>query len=189
MHISPKILQDIQNLPRPAIIALSGFGGAGKSTAAAALHATLNAPVISVDSFWKDTGLHNYSMWEIVDYKRLEDEILVPFIKNVNPIPYGDFDHTQNTVTQTTQVSHDGLLIVEGVGLLRPELLKYFAYTIWVDIPLEEAMARGKKRDREEYNAPKDELWDGIWKENDKLFFETYRPDLTANAIIQNTSL
>ncbi|TSC61399.1 MAG: hypothetical protein Athens041674_789 [Parcubacteria group bacterium Athens0416_74] len=85
------------------------------------------------------------------------------------------------------EVPSTNTLIIEGVGLFRPELMKYFAYTIWVDCPLEEAVARGKKRDKDEHHNPQDELWDGIWKKNDIEYFDTYKPNEIADVIISNT--
>lgn len=64
--------------------------------------------------------------------------------------------------------------------------MHYFSYTIWMDCPVEEATARGKKRDREDYHSPQDELWDGIWKENDVQYDEMYKPREMADVIVSN---
>jgi hypothetical protein len=52
---------------------------------------------------------------------------------------------------------------------------------------LEEAISRGKKRDREEYQNPNDECWDGTWKKNDLEYYAVFEPDKKADIVISNT--
>lgn len=188
MQIDQKITERIKSLHRPAVIAISGFGGAGKSTFASFLSEVLGAPVVGVDSFMKDRTLSEYSLWEVMDFRRLEREVLAPFSRSENPLHYGHFDWFANKILETRVLQHQGILVVEGVGLFRPELLKYFSYKIWIDCPIEEATARGMKRDREEYINPQDEMWGGIWKQNDLEYFEKFAPKQATNIIVDNSS-
>src|SRR3989344_2069027 len=183
MEVSKKIFEKIKSLPTPSIVAVSGFGGSGKSTYSNLLGAALGAPVVSVDSFAKDRLDSGQHRWESMDFKRLESEVLVPFIEGQNPIRHGHYDWAVNGIIKAMDVSHSGQIIVEGVGLFRLGLLKYFSYKIWMGVPLEEVTTRGKKRDREIYNNPHDEKWDGIWKQNDLEYFETYQPQEQADLI------
>ncbi len=187
MIIPEKIISQILDLPRPVLIGISGFGGAGKSSFAKALGVAINAPVIGVDSFQKDGAFDTeYSFWEIMDFARLEKEVLQPSRDNQKVIQYGHFNVPSKSISETREIENSGKIIIEGVGLFRPELLKYFDYKIWVDCPLEESIARGKKRDREEYNNPTDEQWEGIWKKNDEEYFETFRPREKADIVFKN---
>lgn len=187
MHISEDIIKKISSLSRPTIVGISGFGGSGKSTAAKQLGSKLNAPVVGVDSFQqKGAFTTRFSLWNIMDFARLESEVLQPFSKGLR-VSYKHFDAEKEVLLNTVNIESDGILIVEGVGLFRPELLKYFSYKIWVNIPLETAIARGKKRDREEYGNPTDELWDGVWKDNDLEYVEQYKPKEIADVIIDNS--
>lgn len=187
MKIPENIISEIHSLKRPIIIGVSGFGGAGKSSFAKELGIVINAPVIGVDSFQKDGAFDTeYKLWEIMDFARLEKEVLQPFRDNQKVIQYGHFNVPSKSISETREVENRGKIIIEGVGLFRPELLKYFDYRIWVDCPLEEATERGKKRDREEYNNPTDEQWDGIWKKNDEEYFETFNPREKADITFQN---
>ncbi len=183
----PQILEKVESLPAPRLIAISGFGGSGKSTLAKKLGEAIGAPVVGVDSFQKDGVFDtDFSMWEIMDFARLEREVLAPFMRKEEVISYGHFDTNSKAISETIELKNNGTIIVEGVGLFRPELMKYFTYTMWVDCPLETAIARGKKRDREEYNNPVDELWDGIWKANDEQCFAAYKPKDSASLIVVN---
>ena len=62
--------------------------------------------------------------------------------------------------------------------------MKYFNYTIWIDCPIEVAIARGKRRDREDYGISQDENWDGIWRNNDLQYFKRFLPKESADYIL-----
>ncbi len=186
MQIPQELITQIKAIPTPLIIGISGFGGSGKSTAANALAEILHAPVICVDQFGINRNIENYTHWKGMDFERLEKEILIPFTQGQNPLNYGQWEHHANKIIKTSEISHAGILIIEGVGLFRPELLKYFAYKIWIDCPQEVANARGKKRDREVHKNPQDEKWDGDWKRNDEEYFNTHKPKDVADFILQN---
>jgi uridine kinase len=190
MYLPPDLILKLKSLKTPAIIAISGFGGSGKSLLAKSLGMVLSAPVISIDSFMKPGAFNTvYNLWEIMDFSRLEDEVLKPFFNKEGVITYGHFEPKLNKISQTIEVKNNGLLMVEGVGLFRTNLLPYFTYTIWIDCPIELAIARGKKRDREEYGSPTDELWDGLWKKNDLEFYRKFRPLEIANYVVDGTKV
>jgi uridine kinase len=185
-EISEELLISIKNLPKPTLVGISGFGGSGKSSVAHKLSEAWDAPVVGVDSFQKKGAFDTaFSLWEIMDYARLEREVLEPFFRGAD-IRYGHFDASKGAISRMIEMKNTGMLIIEGVGLFRPELMKYFSYKIWVDVPIEVAIARGKKRDREEYGNPTDKLWDGVWKENDLEYYRKLRPDESADMIIKN---
>jgi uridine kinase len=189
MDISPEIVVHIKSLKIPLIVGVSGFGGAGKSTFANALGTILGAPVIGVDNFMKDRTLKNYSLWEAMDYARLKREVLETFVAGRNPLHYGHYGWGPNAIIETKDVPHRGIIIVEGVGLFRPEINQYLGYKIWIDCPVEEGIKRGKKRDRDEYHNPQDEQWDGIWKKNDVDYFEKYKPKEVVDLIFSNLDI
>ena len=146
----------------------------------------IHAPVICVDQFSIDRTIEDYSHWKGMGWERLEKEILIPLSQGANLLSYGHYDHGANAVVKTVEVPHSGLIIVEGVGLFRPEILKYLQYTIWMDVPQEISNARGKKRDREVHNNPQDEKWDGHWKRNDEEYFKDFKPREQADLILNN---
>jgi len=188
MNLTQEVIEKLKSLKTPYIIAVSGFGGSGKTSYADLLAKELNAPVISIDSFTQgEENVKDYSLWELVDFKRFEKEVLIPFTEGENPIYYSKFDWENNVIMNPEQVNHKGILIVEGVGLLRSELMKYFAFTVWIDCPINEAARRGKNRDREVWHNPKDELWEGIWKKNDLEYFERFKPKENVNLVVDNS--
>lgn len=185
MVINKNIFDKINSLQHPILIGVSGFGGSGKTTFANQLGNKLNAPVISIDSFNK--GITEYSNWELMDFNRLEEEVLIPFTSGKTPISYTHYDGGKERTSKEIMVTPQGILIVEGVGLIRPDLMKYFSYTIWIDCPIDEATRRGKKRDREVWNNPKDEQWEGIWKKNDVEYYQNFEPQTKVDLVINNS--
>jgi uridine kinase len=186
MEIPKKIVDVVKNLEAPSIIAVSGFGGAGKSTFSDLLGEMTNIPVIRLDSFAQDRLENNPVLWDSMDFDRLEKEVLIPFSNQDEWIKYGNYHWGENRITKTNVVENKGKLIIEGVGLLRPRLNNYFAYKIWVDVPKDESVRRGKKRDREIHNIERDKNWDGIWMVNDTEYFDTFKPKEVADYIFVN---
>lgn len=188
MEIESNLIDKLRSLPKPTLIAISGFGGSGKTTIANRIGEILNSSVIGVDSFQTKGAFNtNFSLWKIMDFARLENEVLKPFSQGNRIINYGHFDAKNELIFETRQMKNDGLLIVEGVGLFRPELNEYFSFKIWVECPIEQAIERGKKRDREEYGNPTDERWDGVWKNNDLEYYEMFQPHKLADSIVLNS--
>lgn len=188
MNIPQELTTKLKSLPTPTIIAISGFGGSGKSSLANSIGTILNAPVVSIDSFMKPGAFDtDYNLWEIMDFSRFEKEVLKPFSENKS-VTYGHFDPKLNKISKTIEVKNNNLIIVEGVGIFRPNLLNYFSYKIWIDCPIDIAIVRGKKRDREEYGNPTDELWDGLWTRNDLEFYEKFKPQEIADYIVDGTN-
>lgn len=164
MHIPQDVIDEIKSNPSIKIIGISGFGGAGKSTAAALLADECNAKLVGIDSYQKSDEYYEYSYWEVMDYEKMKNEVIVPFLN-------------QNSEEK---------LIIEGVGLFRPGLVDYFDYTIWVDVPLDEADSRGQKRDKEFYKNLHPQKFYDLWRENDKQCFEQYKPTQIADYILTN---
>jgi len=63
--------------------------------------------------------------------------------------------------------------------------MKYFSYTIWIECPIEIAIERGKKRDRNMYGVSQDEKWDGIWRDNEMQCYREFDPMENAERVIK----
>ena len=174
--INKEMMNNISTLEKPAIIGISGFGESGKSTLAKDLANQLKTTYIGIDSFFKSKDHSEYQLWDIFDFKRLEIEVLKPYLSGDLNISYGEFDWEKNKVLSKSVIITNGLLIIEGVGIFRPEIREYFSCPIWIDCPLDVATERGKRRDKEEYGISQDENWDGIWKRNDIQCFNEFSP-------------
>ncbi len=177
-------IDTLNKLKKPAIIGISGFGGSGKSTFARQLAKEIHADIIGLDSFCTSNSSVDFELWNIMDFNRLKNEVLEPYVAGNKTITFGEFDWVKNEVSGSSTIAAKDYLIIEGVGLLRPELLKYFSFTIWIDCPIEVAISRGKQRDRNEYGVIQDDKWDGVWKENDLQCYKEYSPLETADFVL-----
>ncbi len=183
----PETLKDrIALLPIPYIVAISGFGGAGKTTFASALGNAIGIPVIGIDSFITDRTRDSYRFWNLIDFNRFKTEVLLPFFTK-KPVRYGHYDWEANEILEMRELPSAKGIIVEGVGLFRPALLDCFSLSIWLECPIETAMSRGMKRDREVYHNPQDEAWRGIWRRNDEECYREFDPAKAADIIVDNT--
>jgi uridine kinase len=184
------LLTNIQSLPlpdvRPLIIAISGFGGSGKTTLASKLKDNLaDAEMVCIDSFSNHEWRRNAD-WGNFDRARFAREILKPAHANDFPLSYAHVPWPGHVADLAVKVPKVKYLIVEGCSIFHPDLLQYYDYKIWVDCPLEEATKRAMWRDRYVHKNEQDYYWQNIWMPNDRDFYEKYRPDQAADIAIDS---
>jgi uridine kinase len=170
------------------IVAVSGFGGAGKSTLAVALRDRIDGAVVAgSDEFHTNFALGRSADWACVDRARMIEQLLDPF-RLRGEIRYQRYDwHTNEPGEWRTTSGGARCLIVEGVGILHPDLLPFFDLTVWVDVPPADAMARAVQRNLLQGAGPEDaELWRTVWAPNDRDFFAKHRPRERADLVYVN---
>jgi len=181
-----EIIKKIAEGKKHFVIALAGFGGAGKSTVANKLSNTLeNAVVIPLDQFIINRLLDRSADWDGFDWARVIEQVLKPVQDGSEIITFGICDWQQNKIIEEKTLELPKYIIIEGCGLIREQLKKYFDFSIWIDIPLEVAYERGSTRDREEYKVDHDKLWKERWTPNDKDYFEKYQPAVNADFLLK----
>lgn len=178
----------VRDLPGArVVVAVSGFGGAGKSTLGVALRDSVDdAFVAGSDEFHTNYALGRSADWACVDRDRMQRQLLVPFRED-GTIRYQGYDWTTNAPGDWRTRGGVRILIVEGVGILHPDLLPLFDLTVWVDTPPEVATARAINRNVLQGSGPEDaELWRTVWAPNDVDFFAKHRPREIADLIYAN---
>lgn len=188
--MQPSILRTIKQLPipagRPLIIAISGFGGSGKTTLANQLKTGLKGEAVSIDSFSTHERRRSAN-WDNFDRKRFTREVLLPARGGIFPLVYVH-EAWPGEPGATIKIPRTDYLIVEGCSIFHPDLLGYYDYKIWVNCPLEEATERGMWRDRHVHKNEQDYYWRNIWMPNEQDFLEKYQPDKAADVTF-NTML
>src|SRR5579863_3054482 len=157
-----EVLTAIQKLKRPKaqplIIAISGFGGSGKTTLAAKLKEALgNAQIVSIDSF-STHEWHRSADWDNFDRERFTREVLEPTRANNFPLSFVHEPWPGNP-EETITIPTAGYLIVEGCSIFHPDLLEYYDLKIWINCPLETATKRAMWRDRYVHMNEMDYYW------------------------------
>jgi lincosamide nucleotidyltransferase A/C/D/E len=174
---------------RPLIIAVSGFGGSGKTTLANFLKTQFRGGVglVCIDSFSNHEWRRNAD-WDNFDRDRFAKEILRPARANKFPLKYVHEPWPGEVADEATEVPQVQYLIVEGCSIFHPDLVKYYDFKVWADCPLGEATERGMWRDRHIHKNEHDDEWQNIWMPNECDFLEKYQPNEVADMIVDTSS-
>ncbi|CAL9577822.1 hypothetical protein SUDANB6_05002 [Streptomyces sp. enrichment culture] len=141
------------------LIGVDGHAGSGKSTFAGRLARALGgAPVLHLD----DIASHD----ELFDWTgRLLDQVVAPFTRG-EAARYAPYDWRARRFGPPRVLPPAPAVLVEGVGAGRRALRPHLALLLWMDLPCEEAWARGRARDGEEQR----EFWEG-WTRAERRHF------------------
>ncbi len=189
-------MQTIQDLQprddRPIFVAISGFGGSGKSTLAKEISSKLpSSTVIPIDDFIIGARTERSGDWQTFDRTRLRNDVIEPahIGKVLKYQKYNSGDWVNNKGGALVEVTIGQVVIIEGCGILHPDLLPYYDCSAWINLSQERALESAKKRDANETELFGDDdterLWDEVWGPNDREFFATFRPDLRATVLVE----
>jgi uridine kinase len=125
------------------VIAVDGYGGAGKSVLAAQLALILEAPVVHTDDF---ASWDSQFEWRA----RLLSEVLEPIARG-EEARYRRYDWDARELAEwLTLPVRPPHLIVEGVSSSRREFDPFLALRIWVEASADTRLRRGLERDGDE---------------------------------------
>ena len=155
----------LESSDRSLVIAISGYGGSGKSTFARQLSEAIpGSVVVGVDQYYvKERDILDDD-WNAFDRSKMRAEI-----------------------DRLLLVPTASLVICEGVGIFHPDTVDRFSVRIWVDTDLETATLRGMKRDREEQGNDNDHLWREIWEPVERRFEAKHNPKAKADYLLRFT--
>jgi uridine kinase len=190
--------------PHPVRVAIDGVDAAGKTILAAELAGAVEAcgrPVIraSIDGFHRSRAERQrrgpYSpegyYHDSYDYGALRATLLLPLG------PGGDrryrlavFDYrTDSPVEAPTGVApDDGVLLVDGIFLLRPELVHLWDYRVFVEVDFAVTLQRAINRDLELFGsiAAVEERYTRRYIPGQWLYLAEARPRERADVIVEN---
>ena len=162
-HSLLQVIRDrIESSDRSIVVAISGYGGSGKSTFAREMSEAIpGSVVVGVDQYYvKEKDILDED-WNAFDRSRMRAEIC-----------------------RLLSDSSVRLAICEGVGIFHPDTVDCFSVRIWVDTDLETATLRGMKRDREEQGNDHDHLWREIWEPVERRFETKHDPKAKADYLV-----
>lgn len=194
-------------LPHPIRVAVDGVDAAGKSTLATELVeplTRLGRHVIraSIDGFHRPRS-ERYQRGELspqgyysdsFDYEALKLHLLRPLGPR-GSLRYraAVFDHRSDmAVSQPSQLAPaNAILLFDGIFLMRPEIDPYWDARVYVRVPLQIAMERGVERDSGQGTAAPQlrHRYETRYAPAQRFYLETVRPEQTADAVVDNSTL
>lgn len=171
------------------VVAIDGAGGSGKSTLAAAVAGRLDGSVVvHVDDFYRpmpdrererldaEQGYHRYFDWE-----RLRDQVLIPLRDQDADavVRYQSYDWATGRLGAWHEIAPGSLVIVEGVYAARPELARYYHFTVYVDTPRDTCLRRVRAR------GENPEEWIGRWRAAEDHYLRTTWPQTRAGLLVR----
>ncbi|MEU6178345.1 uridine kinase family protein [Streptomyces coeruleorubidus] len=132
------------------LVGVDGHAGSGKTTFAEQLAVALGgAPVLRLDDIATHDELFGWT-------GRLLDQVIEP-LTHGRTAHYAPYDWRARRFGPPRTLPPAPVVLVEGVGAGRRALRPHLALLLWMELPREEAWARGRSRDGEEQR----EFWNG----------------------------
>ncbi|MBU1111097.1 cytidylate kinase family protein [Patescibacteria group bacterium] len=205
IFLSEQILQIKQE--KPVLVVIDGVDASGKTTLAEELAEYLlkiqDREIIraSIDGFHNSEkrrylkgpdspeGYYNDSF----NYPALVKNLLDPLKSGGAGYKTAIFDYRTNTEVDAPALNatSGAILIMEGVFMLRPEIVKYWDLKIFVDVDFTVTVPRAVKRSAEKNHIGSEEeirrKYDQRYIPGQKLYLDEAKPKEVADIVIDNT--
>jgi uridine kinase len=157
------------------LVAIDGFGGAGKSTFAAQLAEHLGVEVVHTDDF---------ASWEVPLewWPRLLEEVLSPLVVG-DPARFQRYDWDARALAEWHEIEPSGIVLVEGVSSSRDEFRPYLSYAVWIDTPRDVRLRRGLERD----GVDAADQW-ANWMADEDAWAAAQLPQFRTNVVVTGMS-
>lgn len=184
---------------RRALVAIDGVDGSGKTTFANALSKSisnrstvqihlddfLNPPAIrhrrgrhSPEGFWFDS----------YDYEALWRDVIEPLLPSgTGAYRAASFDPSQDKAVQpaTQQCTTDAVVIIEGLFLHRDEVVDFWDFSLFLDVPFNETARRMAIRDGSDADPEHPSMRRYVGGQ--RMYFTVVRPWERADLVIDNS--
>jgi len=112
------------------------------------------------------------------DHERLAREVLRP-LRRAEPARYQRYDWQNNVLGDWVEIPAEGVIVVEGVYMLRPQLREFWDLSIFVDTPwpirLERQISRGENTEADIR----------LWTDAEKYYEQAIQPASRADLVVQ----
>jgi uridine kinase len=167
------------------LVCIDGFGGSGKSALTGIIREVAEVSgVVAGDDFYgpEDDDWARFSPHEgyerFFDHQRLAREVLRPLSQGAHT-RYQRYDWQNNKLGAWRELRAEGVVVVEGVYMLRPPLRKFWDLSIFVDTPwpvrLERQVSRGENSE--------DDI--RVWTDAEKYYERTVDPASSADLVLK----
>jgi uridine kinase len=159
-------IRDLLHTKEFVLIAIDGYGGAGKTTLARQIQKEFaESQIITLDDFATDTTSG-------ADRTRFLAQVLRPLSQN-QPARYQRYSWKERALTDRVEVPARGLVIVEGVSVIGVDFASYYDLRIWINCSLELAQQRLRERERAAGREFSLENWFNVWEKEDEDYGRT----------------
>ncbi|WP_341924350.1 hypothetical protein [Nocardioides psychrotolerans] len=185
--VRDRVARLLTGAERPPVVAISGHGGAGKSTLAAGLMTDLGGTpeqVIRTDCFFAAGAGPGSGLFDLHDWPVLLD--LLGRLRATTPerrltYPVRAYGGAQ----RTCDVPMPLVVVVEGIRLIRPETLPLVDLAVWIDLSPELAGRRAVDRNRDQGDSDDElDLWRRKWIPEGHDYARLVRPEALAHVVV-----
>lgn len=172
-------------LERPALIAIDGRCGSGK-TGFAALTGVLacSGDVVHMDDFYLPPDRRAENWMDVpagnMDLGRFREEVLIP-IERGQETSYRPYDCRTGLLKEPVEL-REPLTIVEGTYSQHPSLARYYDYKIFLTCEREEQTRRLRAREGEYYPT-----FDRVWRTLEERYFAACGVEAAADLAVDTT--
>ncbi len=140
----------------------------------------LDNQIIRIDGLYAKNYLQVEDLYGLHDWSALID--LLSHIRSNDRLRY--LKRNDKEFETIVDVSKPRVVLVEGIRLIRAELLPLVDISVWIDCPIEFATDRAKERNRQQGDSDDEiALWDTRWVPEARLYLEQAAPDRIASFI------
>ena len=168
---------------RCVLVAIDGGAGAGKSTFARrlrnALGAGIDCAMVHLDHFFRTRRQRGSRLARVedTDWQRLRDEVIRP-LRAGRTARFLLYDWALDRLDGWQTVQPAGVVIVDGVSVLRRELAGCFDLAIWLSCPREKRIERLAGRG----DTPPEEI--AYWLPSEAAYVAAHAPRQRAHLVV-----
>ena len=186
-ELRTRVTNLMTSMERSPVVAISGHGGAGKSTLAARLMTDLGMKpeeAVKTDRLYAAGAGPESGLFQLHDWPALID-LLHRLRATPSPQRLVYPVRTYEGAERTYDAPMPPVVIVEGIRLLRPETMPLLDLAVWIDMSLESAGRRAIERNRNQGDSSAElDLWRTKWIPEAHAYAELISPDRLAHVVI-----